>query len=151
GASRVGLEQLQRASAEPLAAEALLDEEVVHVGAVCAARRPEHATRGLARGGVLHHGGALIRLAHAVRKQRCEVSACLPHRRLRGHPDVVDETAGVLGVQRGEKLLELVVAQRPKPNVHGYVWIWYFDTQSSIVDQSRLSKNASMYDARSVW
>jgi hypothetical protein len=32
-----------------------------------------------------------------------------------------------------------------------YVWIWYFDTQSSIVGQSRLSKNASMYDARSVW
>src|SRR5438477_9589231 len=32
-----------------------------------------------------------------------------------------------------------------------YVGIWYFDTQSLTVDQSRLSKNASMYDARSVW
>ena len=32
-----------------------------------------------------------------------------------------------------------------------YCWIWYFDTQSLTVGQSRLSKNASMYDARSVW
>ena len=31
-----------------------------------------------------------------------------------------------------------------------FVSIWYFETQSLIVRQSRLSKNALMYDARSV-
>src|SRR6266540_5402945 len=32
-----------------------------------------------------------------------------------------------------------------------FVGIWYLETQSFTADQSRLSKNASMYDARSVW
>jgi hypothetical protein len=41
-------------------------------------------------------------------------------------------------------------ARRIRRTVH-YLGIWYFDTQSFTVVQSRLSKNASMYDARSVW
>jgi hypothetical protein len=65
---------------------------------------------------------------------------------------MLDQPFDVLAPARFDELSELVVTQRPKPEVHvAYFGIWYFDTQSSIVDQSRLSKNASMYDARSVW
>jgi hypothetical protein len=92
-----------------------------------------------------------VLLPPAVGKERGAICASLLEGGLRGHPRLVDEAACVLGLLRGEVLVELFVAQRPKPNVHRYVWIWYFDTQSLTVDQSRLSKNASMYDARSVW
>ena len=86
----------------------------------------------------------MMRLPGAVRKQRPEIGPRFLLRLLGRQAGLFDQAPLVLRPLGPQELAELVIAERPKPDVHAYVWIWYFDTQSLIVDQSRLSKNALM-------
>src|SRR5262249_16569284 len=139
--ARFALDELERLSAQPLPSGPLLDEEVVHVCTVRAPRRPEHSAERLTGRLVFDDGDPVIRSPDALGEERSMIRTRLLLGFLRGHPGLLDEAARVLGAQGVEVTAELVIAERPKPNVHRYVWIWYFDTQSFTVVQSRLSKN----------
>jgi hypothetical protein len=72
------------------------------------------------------------------------VAGCFGLGGLPREPRVLDQAPDVLRAKQFPELREFSCSERPKPDVHAYFGIWYFDAQSSIVDQSRLSKNASM-------
>src|SRR5262249_15990453 len=147
--ARVLFDELERLPPEPATAKTLLDEQVIDIGTAGTASCPPNLADTIAAV-VLELYNAVLRLGRSVRKERCVVGVGLLLGRGGRHPRLLDHSSDVLAALRGAELGELVLPQRPKPNVHRYFWIWYFDRQSLIVDQSRLSKNASMYDARSV-